>query len=75
MKTIPIKVSIKSPSSDWNPIFNSIQVGPNDEACGSFLTICGNNAENDSAKISLDWEEWDELVQVVAKYRTDWEWK
>lgn len=75
MKTIPIKVSIKSASPDWNPIFNSVQVGPHDDAAGSFLTICGNHELNDSAQISLDWEEWDELVKVVSKYRIDWEWK
>ncbi len=75
MKTIPIKVSIKSDSPDWNPIFNSIQVGPYDEAAGSFLTICGVNDANDSSHVSLDWGEWDELVRVVSKYRNDWEWK
>ena len=75
MKTIPIKVSIKSSSPDWNPIFNSVQVGPEDDAAGSFLTICGNDEQNNSAKISLDWEEWDELVKVVRKYRSDWDWE
>jgi len=75
MKTIPTKVSIKSASPDWNPIFNSVQVGPDDEADGSFLTICGNDTQNNNAKISLDWEEWDDLVKVVRKYRNDWEWK
>ena len=75
MKTIPIKVSIKSDSPDWNPIFNSVQVGPNDEAAGSFLIIYGNDTHDHSAKISLDWEEWDELVKVVRKYRNEWEWK
>jgi hypothetical protein len=66
MKTIPIKVSIKSASPDWNPIFNSIQVGPDDEAAGSFLVIYGNDSQNDSAKISLDWDEWDDLVNIVT---------
>ena len=74
-KEVVTKVSIKSSNPNWNPIFNSIQVGPDDEAAGSFLTICGNDEQNDSAKISLDWEEWDELVKVVSKYRKDWEWK
>ena len=75
MKTIQIKVSIKSASLDWNPIFNSVQVGVDDEASGSFLIIYGNDSQNDSAKISLDWDEWDTLVEVVAKYRKDWEWE
>jgi len=75
MKSLPIKVSIKSASPGWNPIFNSVQVGPEDDAAGSFLTICGNDEQNNSAKIALDWEEWDELVKVVRKYRNDWDWK
>jgi len=75
MKSIPIKVSIKSASLDWNPIFNSVQVGVDDEASGSFLIIYGNDSQNDSAKISLDWDEWDDLVKVVRKYRNEWEWK
>ena len=75
MKTILIKVSIKSDKPSWNPIFNSVQVGPEDEGGGSFLTICGNNDDNDSSKVTLDWEEWDELVKVVRKYRNEWEWK
>jgi len=33
-KEIVTKVSIKSNKSDWNPIYNSIQVGPADEAAG-----------------------------------------
>ena len=74
-KEVVTKVSIKSSNPNWNPIFNSIQVGPDDEAAGSFLNIRGNDEQNDSAKISLDWEEWDELVKVVSKYRKDWEWK
>ena len=75
MKTIPIKVSIKSASLDWNPVFNSLQVGVDDEAAGSFLVIYGDNERDESAKISLDWDEWDDLVKVVRKYRNEWEWK
>lgn len=75
MKSIPIKVSIKSDNPSWNPIFNSVQVGPEDWASGSFLTICGNDDNDDSSKVTLDWEEWDELVKVVRKYRNDWDWK
>ena len=75
MKSIPIKVSIKSDNPSWNPIFNSVQVGVDDEAAGSFLIIYGDSERDDSAKISLDWEEWDNLVKVVRKYRNEWEWK
>ena len=51
------------------------RVGRDDEASGSFLIIYGNDSQNDSAKISLDWDEWDDLVKVVRKYRNKWEWK
>jgi hypothetical protein len=30
---------------------------------------------NEGKSLSFDWEEWDNLVEVVAKYRKDWEWK
>ncbi len=70
-------ISIKSSNSrlDWNPIYNSIQVGPADEAAGSFLRITGEDEQNQGNIIDLDWEEWDALVEVVAKYRKDWEWE
>lgn len=74
MESIPIKVSVKSANLDWNPIFNSVQVGVDDEGAGSFLTIHGENERSDGNKISLDWGEWDELVKVVCKYRNEWEW-
>ena len=74
---IVTQVSIKSNTSrlDWNPIYNSIKVGPNDEAAGSFLRITGEDERNQGNIIDLDWNEWDTLVEVVAKYRKDWEWK
>jgi len=74
-KELVTKVSIKSNHPDWNPVFNSLQAGVDDDASGSFLVIYGNDSQNDSAKISLDWDEWDTLVEVVAKYRKDWEWE
>lgn len=76
-KEIVTQVSIKATNSDWNPIYNSIQVGPQDEAGGSFLRIIGDDYQNEGAgaSINLDWEEWDALVEVVAKYRKDWEWQ
>lgn len=74
-KEVVTQVSIKSDRPDWNPIFNSVQVGPDDEADGSFLTIYGNDAQDNSSKVTLDWEEWDELVKVVRKYRNEWDWK
>jgi len=74
-KEVVTKVSIKSSNSDWNPIYNSIQVGPADEAAGSFLRITGEDEQNGGNIIDLDWDEWDTLVKVVTKYRKDWEWK
>ena len=74
-KEVVTKVSIKSGNSDWNPIYNSIQVGPADEAAGSFLRITGEDEQNGGNIIDLDWDEWDTLVKVVTKYRKDWEWK
>jgi len=74
-KTVPIKISIKSDNPDWNPIFNSIQVGPNEGADGSFLTICGTDSTIEITQVSLAWSEWDELVRVVSEYRNDWEWR
>jgi len=74
-KEVVTKVSIKSSNSDWNPIYNSIQVGPADEAAGSFLRITGEDEQNGGNIIDLDWDEWDTLVEVVAKYRKDWEWE
>jgi len=68
------RVSIKSEDPNWNPIYNCIQVGPDDEAAGSFLKIVGEDEQNEGASISLNWEEWDTLVKVVEKYRKDWEW-
>lgn len=76
MKTsIPIKVSIGSDNADHNPIFNSLQAGVDDQAAGSFLIIDGMDLRENPAQVAIDWEEWDELVKVVAKYRSDWEWK
>ena len=69
------KVSIKSEHPSWNPIYNTIQVGPDDTAAGSFLKIIGQDEQNEGASISLNWEEWDTLVKVVKKYRKDWEWE
>ena len=74
-KEVVTKVSIKSNKSDWNPIFNTIKVGPADEAAGSFLRITVEDEQNGGNIIDLDWDEWDTLVEVVAKYRKDWEWE
>jgi len=74
-KELVTQVSIKADRSDWHPIFNTIKVGPDDEAAGSYLKIVGEDEMNDGCVLTLDWEEWDNLVEVVAKYRKDWEWK
>ena len=69
------QVSIKSSNPNWNPVFNSLKVGLEDEGGGSYLIISGENDANNGSGIKLDWEEWDKLVEVVAKYRKDWEYK
>ena len=74
-KELVTQVSIKADRSDWHPIFNTIKVGPDDEAAGSYLKIVGQDEMNDGCVLTLDWEEWDNLVEVVAKYRKDWDWK
>lgn len=74
-KEVVTQVSIKADRSDWHPIYNTIKVGPNDEAGGSFLKIIGEDEMNDGRVLTLDWDEWDNLVEVVAKYRKDWEWE
>jgi hypothetical protein len=58
-----------------NPVYNCIKVSPQDEAAGSFLKITGEDEQNEGTSINLDWEEWDAVVKVVAKYRKVWEWK
>ena len=74
-KEVVTQVSVKSDRTDWNPIFNTIKVGPDDEAAGSYLKIVGEDEVNNGRALTLDWDEWDNLVEVVAKYRKDWEWK
>ena len=75
IKSMVTEVSIRSDIPNWNPIFNSIRVGPDDESGGSFLKITAEDERNDGACIRLDWNEWDSIVAVVAKYREDWDWE
>ena len=77
-REIVTQVSIKSNNPNWNPVFNSLKVGPDDEGGGSYLKIIGEDTDAskdvDGEGVRLDWEEWDKLVEVVAKYRKDWEY-
>ena len=77
-REIVTQVSIKSGNPNWNPVFNSLKVGPDDEGGGSYLKIIGEDIDAskdvDGEGIRLDWGEWDKLVEVVAKYRKDWEY-
>ena len=83
MKPVITKIALINDNTDeskylTNPIFNCIEVGPNDEAAGSFLNIKLTNdiAEQlQPGEISLNWHEWDALVSTVAQYREQWEWK
>lgn len=72
MKQVITEVSIVSEGG--NPCYNALKVGPVDEASGSFLRIRGEDNINDGAFINIDWKEWDRIVEVVAKYRDQWEW-
>ena len=74
-KEVITQVSIKSKRADWNPIYNTIKVGPDDEAAGSYLKIVGEDETNEGRSLVLDWDEWDNLVEIVAKYRKEWEWE
>ena len=76
MKKEPMitRVAIPVSANDWNPIFHSILVEPDDNAAGSFLKITARGEDNYSKTICLDWGEWDQLVEVVAKYRKTWDW-
>ena len=73
-KEVITQVSIKSKRADWHPIYNTIKVGPDDDAAGSYLKIVGEDEMNEDRSLALDWDEWDNLVEVVAKYRKEWEW-
>ena len=53
------RVAIPITGNDWNPIFNSIIVEPEDLAGGSFLKITGCDLEDNDATICLEWTEWD----------------
>ena len=75
MKETITQVSITNNEAGANPVYNCIKVSPQDEAAGSFLKITGEDEQNEGTSINLDWEEWDALVKVVAKYRKTWEWK
>ena len=75
MKETITQVSLTCHVAGANPVYNCIKVAPQDEAGGSFLKITGEDEQNEGASISLDWEEWDAVVKVVAKYREEWEWK
>ena len=67
------QVSIKSNTKNWNPIFNTMKVGIEDEGAGTFLKIIGEDEHNDGQSLSIDWDEWDAIVEVVSKYRKVWE--
>lgn len=57
-----------------NPVFNCLEVTVDDEANGSFLVL-ERAGSDEPEKIGLDWEEWDKVCKVVAKYREEWDWK
>jgi len=82
MKPVITKISLinEDPKSPYlnNPIFSCIEVGPDDEAAGSFLRIKLTTEMGEKlqpGEITLDWNEWDALTKTVEQYRTQWEWQ
>ena len=82
MKPVITKISLinDDPKSPYlnNPIFSCIEVGPDDEAAGSFLRIKLTNETGERlqpGEITLDWNEWDSLIKIVEQHRTQWDWE
>ena len=82
MKPVITRISLinDDPKSPYlnNPIFSCIEVGPDDEAAGSFLRIKLTTEIGEKlqpGEITLDWNEWDALIKIVEQYRTQWEWE
>jgi hypothetical protein len=82
MKPVITKISLinEDPKSPYlnNPIFSCIEVGPDDEAAGSFLRIKLTNETGERlqpGEITLDWNEWDSLIKIVEQHRTQWDWE
>ena len=82
MKPVITRISLinEDPKSPYlnNPIFSCIEVGPDDEAAGSFLRIKLTTEIGEKlqpGEITLDWNEWDALIKIVEQYRTQWEWE
>jgi len=82
MKPVITRISLinddtKSPYLN-NPIFSCIEVGPDDEAAGSFLRIKLTSETGERlqpGEITLDWNEWDAITKIVEQYRTQWDWE
>jgi len=77
MKPVITKISLinDDPKSPYlnNPIFSCIEVGPDDEAAGSFLRIKLTNETGERlqpGEITLDWNEWDAIIKTVEQYRS-----
>ena len=82
MKPVITRISLinDDPKSPYlnNPIFSCIEVGPDDEAAGSFLRIKLTNETGERlqpGEITLDWNEWDSLIKIVEQHRTQWDWE
>jgi hypothetical protein len=82
MKPVITKISLINDDTESpylnNPIFSCIEVGPDDEAAGSFLRIKLTNETGERlqpGEITLDWNEWDAIIKTVEQYRTQWDWE
>jgi len=58
-----------------NPVFDCIKVSLDDEAGGGYLRITDQTEIGEGASVSFDWDEWDKVVEVVAKMRNDWSYE
>lgn len=73
MNSIVTRVRVADPKIHENNSFMGYFISIDSEGAGTYLTITGEDRLNDGAKLSFDWEHWDEIVKVVSTYRKEWE--
>ncbi len=73
MKTTITKVIVSREDSEYGPLCEGFRISPESAGGGSFLSITAEDDQNNGSKIVFNWDEWDEIVKVVAQYREEWE--
>ena len=73
MKTTIAKVIVSREDSEYGPLCEGFRIEPETEGGGSFLSISAEDDQNNGSRIVFNWDEWDEIVKVVAQYRKEWE--